>query len=49
MTTEGPDNLAVQLAEIARPDDMVICLGAGDITKWAAALAEGIRCARLNK
>jgi UDP-N-acetylmuramate--alanine ligase len=28
---------------------MVICLGAGDITKWAAGLAEGIRQARLNK
>ncbi|MDO9489409.1 MAG: UDP-N-acetylmuramate--L-alanine ligase, partial [Sphingomonadaceae bacterium] len=39
MTTEGPDNLAVQLAEIVRADDMVICLGAGDITKWAATLA----------
>jgi UDP-N-acetylmuramate--alanine ligase len=28
---------------------MVICLGAGDITKWAAGLADGIRQARLNK
>ena len=26
-----------------RRGDMVICLGAGDITKWAAGLADGIR------
>jgi len=25
---------------------MVICLGAGDITKWAAGLADAIRKAR---
>jgi len=35
-----------QLAAVAAPGDMVICLGAGDITKWAAGLAEGIRAAR---
>jgi UDP-N-acetylmuramate--alanine ligase len=28
---------------------MVICMGAGDITKWAAALADGICKARENK
>jgi UDP-N-acetylmuramate--alanine ligase len=49
MTTEGPDNLAVQLAEIARPDDMVICLGAGDITKWAAGLTDAIGAERAGK
>jgi len=38
----GPDALAETLADVLRPDDMVICLGAGDITKWAAALAENI-------
>jgi len=27
------------LADVLRPGDMVICLGAGDITKWAAGLA----------
>jgi UDP-N-acetylmuramate--alanine ligase len=38
----GPDALAETLADVLRPDDMVICLGAGDITKWAAALADNI-------
>jgi UDP-N-acetylmuramate--alanine ligase len=42
----GPDALAAELAQIARPDDMIICLGAGDITKWAAGLAEAIGKAR---
>ena len=35
----GPEALAAALAEIAKPGDMVICLGAGDITKWAGGLA----------
>jgi UDP-N-acetylmuramate--alanine ligase len=39
----GSDELAATLAETARPGDMVVCLGAGDITKWAAELADGIR------
>jgi len=38
----GPDALAAALAATIRPDDMVICLGAGDITKWAAGLSEAI-------
>jgi UDP-N-acetylmuramate--alanine ligase len=46
---EGPDDLARQLRDVAARGDMVICLGAGDITKWAAGLAEGIRQARLAK
>lgn len=40
------DALAHRLAQIAQPDDMVICLGAGDITKWAAGLADGIAAVR---
>jgi len=28
---------------------MVICMGAGDITKWAAKLADGIRAKRESK
>ena len=40
------DDLAVTLREVAEPGDMVICLGAGDITKWAAGLADGIASAR---
>jgi UDP-N-acetylmuramate--alanine ligase len=38
--------LAVELAEKLEPGDMVVCLGAGDITKWAAGLAAGIVEAR---
>jgi UDP-N-acetylmuramate--alanine ligase len=38
----GQDALAEALAATARPEDMVICLGAGDITKWAANLAGAI-------
>jgi len=43
------DDLCANLRDLAARGDMVICLGAGDITKWAAALADGIRCARLAK
>jgi UDP-N-acetylmuramate--alanine ligase len=38
--------LAAALAADLRPDDMVVCLGAGDITKWAAGLADAIGAAR---
>jgi UDP-N-acetylmuramate--alanine ligase len=48
-TVEGPEDLARQLRDIAARGDMVICLGAGDITKWAAGLADGIHKARLSK
>jgi UDP-N-acetylmuramate--alanine ligase len=33
-----PANLAAEVAEIAGPGDMVVCLGAGSITQWAEAL-----------
>jgi UDP-N-acetylmuramate--alanine ligase len=39
----GPDDLAQTLAHSVREGDMVVCLGAGDITKWAAGLADAIR------
>ena len=42
----GADDLARQLAADARPGDLVVCLGAGDITKWAAGLADAIGKAR---
>jgi UDP-N-acetylmuramate--alanine ligase len=42
----GADALAKELAGILKPDDMVICLGAGDITKWAAGLAAAIEAER---
>ena len=40
------DALATTLAKLVQPGDMVVCLGAGDITKWAAGLAAGIEAAR---
>ena len=36
------DELATILAGECRPGDLVVCLGAGDITRWAAGLAEAI-------
>ncbi|MDP8994975.1 MAG: UDP-N-acetylmuramate--L-alanine ligase, partial [Pseudomonadota bacterium] len=48
-TVDGPEELARKLRDIAARGDVVICLGAGDITKWAAGLADGIRKARLAK
>ena len=41
-TVADADALATTLAETIRAGDMVICLGAGDITKWAAGLADAI-------
>ena len=40
------DVLATVVAGEALPGDMVVCLGAGDITKWAAGLAAGIEKVR---
>ncbi|TPG13112.1 UDP-N-acetylmuramate--L-alanine ligase [Sphingomonas oligophenolica] len=40
------DALADDLAATLAADDMVVCLGAGDITKWAAGLAEAIEARR---
>ena len=45
-TVASADALAVALAGVVQPGDMVVCLGAGDITKWAAGLAAGIEAAR---
>jgi UDP-N-acetylmuramate--alanine ligase len=36
----GPDTLAETVAALAGPGDLVVCLGAGSITNWAAALPE---------
>jgi UDP-N-acetylmuramate--alanine ligase len=36
---EGPEKLAGLIKELAKPGDYVVCLGAGSITQWAAALA----------
>jgi UDP-N-acetylmuramate--alanine ligase len=34
----SPDDLATLVKELARPGDLVVCLGAGNITAWANAL-----------
>jgi UDP-N-acetylmuramate--alanine ligase len=39
------DEVCAALRDLAAEGDMVICMGAGDITKWAASLADGI-CAK---
>ncbi len=41
-TLETAENLPQLISEIAQEHDFVICLGAGDITKWANALPEDL-------
>jgi UDP-N-acetylmuramate--alanine ligase len=43
------DDLCRALRDLAADGDMIICMGAGDITKWAAALAEGVGRSRAKK
>jgi len=45
-TIDNADELAATLAEVLEAGDMVVCLGAGDITKWAAGLADAIAARR---
>jgi UDP-N-acetylmuramate--alanine ligase len=48
-SVSDPVDLAQSLRDIAAEGDTIICMGAGDITKWAAALADGIKQARSGK
>jgi UDP-N-acetylmuramate--alanine ligase len=48
-TVKDLDDLCAALRDLAAPGDLIICMGAGDITKWAAALAGGVSKARLSK
>jgi UDP-N-acetylmuramate--alanine ligase len=48
-TVADQADLAQSLRDIAADGDMIICLGAGDITKWAAGLCDGIARARASK
>jgi len=48
-TVENLDELCRELRDLAAEGDMVICMGAGDITKWAGALPGGICNARAKK
>ena len=43
------DDLCTALRDLAAEGDMIICMGAGDITKWAAALPECLGEARARK
>jgi UDP-N-acetylmuramate--alanine ligase len=45
-TVSDAADLAQKLAEVVQKKDMVVCLGAGDITKWAAGLSDAIKAAR---
>ena len=36
----APEDLAGRIAELAEPGDLVVCLGAGNITMWAQALPD---------
>ncbi len=47
-TVDGPEGLAGALASDLLAEDMIVCLGAGDITKWAAGLAGAVSAARQN-
>ena len=35
--------------DLAAEGDVVVCMGAGDITKWAAGLADAIKTERASK
>ena len=48
-TVDDAADLARSLRDLAAEGDIVICMGAGDITKWAAGLADGIVKARKSK
>jgi len=48
-TVDNPDELCRELRDLAADGDMIICMGAGDITKWAASLPDGIGRARARK
>jgi UDP-N-acetylmuramate--alanine ligase len=43
------DDLSAALRDLAAEGDMIICMGAGDITRWAGALAGRITEARATK
>ena len=48
-TVDSIGELCTELRDLAAEGDIIICMGAGDITKWAAALADGICNARRKR
>ncbi|MGH6658166.1 MAG: glutamate ligase domain-containing protein, partial [Sphingomicrobium sp.] len=43
------DELCAALRDLAARGDMIICMGAGDITKWASGLADGLAKSRRRR
>lgn len=43
---EGLEDLADELNAVARPGDLIVCLGAGSITQWANALPAALAARR---
>ena len=46
---EGYDDLARQLAGELQAGDLMVCMGAGDITRWAASLADDVNRIRATE
>ncbi|RIV87842.1 UDP-N-acetylmuramate--L-alanine ligase [Aurantiacibacter zhengii] len=46
---EGYDELARQLAGELQAGDLLVCMGAGDITRWAAGLADDVNRIRATE
>ena len=46
MPLPGPEALAEMIGRLAKPGDMVVCLGAGSITQWANVLPAQLEAAR---
>lgn len=46
---EHPDDLARLVKEMAQPGDMVVCLGAGNISQWANALPAQLEALKTAK
>ncbi|MDQ3245603.1 MAG: UDP-N-acetylmuramate--L-alanine ligase [Pseudomonadota bacterium] len=48
-TVDDLAELCANLRDLTAEGDIIVCMGAGDITKWAAALADGVCEARASK
>jgi UDP-N-acetylmuramate--alanine ligase len=48
-TVTDLDELCRALRDLAAPGDLIICMGAGDITKWAASLGDCLHTVRKSK
>lgn len=42
----GPEDLAAQIAAELASGDLIVCMGAGDVTRWAAGLASALAAQR---